>query len=158
MRRPSGASAAADATVVASTSIAPTSAVEARRKRRARSARKDDDRLARRRLLPLRVLRPNRELREALAVLLPLAGDFAGADDRLIGHVHAAELTGDLADATAVTEPVRDQLAERRVLEAAMDDDRPELLRLRELEVMVQRIEVAGSRRVLHELRHPGPL
>src|SRR5689334_3235538 len=150
MRRPSGASAAADATVVASTSMAPTSAIE-KRKRRARSARKDDDRLARRRLLSLRVLRPNRELRQALAVLLPLARDFARADDRLIGQIHAAELTGDLADAAAVAEPVRDQLAERGVLEAAVDDDRPELLRLRELEVVVQRVEVAGPRRVLHE-------
>ena len=60
----------------------------------------------------------------------------------------------ELLDAAAVAEPVRDQLAERGVLEAAVHDDRAELPRLREGEVVVERVEVAAAGRVLHELRH----
>src|SRR4029453_1263810 len=79
-------------------------------------------------------------------------------DHVLVRKIHAAILTGNELDAAAMAEPVRHQLAERRVLEPAVHDDRADLLGLREIVVVVQRVEVTRPRRILHQLRYVRPL
>ena len=112
---------------------------------------------------PSGLLGPDVEVDEVLAVLLPLVGDDAAADDVLAGDVHAPVLAVVLLDLALLADPVVEHLAEEGVLEGAVDDDAGQAVADREVLVVVDLVHVAGAggphdellrRAVLHQLRY----
>jgi len=117
-----------------------------------------DDGLARCGLLPAGVLRPDVDVDELAPVLGALAGDHALGEPLGALHVHPAVLARHGLDPAVAADPVGHDLTERRPLHPAMDDVVADRLGLREALVPVQRVEVARTGAVQHELGAVGGL